>query len=71
MLSGQWRQTRFALGLWMRWMVLAWLCLSWLPEVAVAQVPRIQGQGTAASAMSNAFSAQADDPRRSITTPPG
>jgi len=28
---------------------------------AVAQVPRIQGQGTAASAMGNAFAAQADD----------
>jgi len=27
-----------------------------------AQVPRIQGQGTAASGMGNAFSAQADDP---------
>lgn len=71
MLSGQWRQTRFALGLWMRWMVLAWLCLSWLPEVAVAQVPRIQGQGTAASAMSNAFSAQADDPSALHYNPAG
>lgn len=29
---------------------------------ATAQVPRIQGQGTAASSMGNAFSAQADDP---------
>lgn len=29
---------------------------------ALAQVPRIQGQGTAASGMGNAFSAQADDP---------
>jgi len=28
----------------------------------LAQVPRIQGQGTAASGMGNAFSAQADDP---------
>jgi long-chain fatty acid transport protein len=28
----------------------------------MAQVPRIQGQGTAASGMGNAFSAQADDP---------
>ncbi|HEY5626460.1 MAG TPA: outer membrane protein transport protein [Nitrospira sp.] len=28
---------------------------------ALAQVPRIQGQGTAASSMGNAFSAQADD----------
>lgn len=71
LLSGQWRQTRFARGLWMRWMVLAWLCLSWLPEVAVAQVPRIQGQGTAASAMSNAFSAQADDPSALHYNPAG
>lgn len=55
----------------MRWMVLAWLCLSWLPEVAVAQVPRIQGQGTAASAMSNAFSAQADDPSALHYNPAG
>ena len=31
-------------------------------ESALAQVPRIQGQGTAASGMGNAFSAQADDP---------
>ena len=30
-------------------------------ESAVAQVPRIQGQGTAASGMGNAFAAQADD----------
>ena len=31
-------------------------------EPTLAQVPRIQGQGTAASGMGNAFSAQADDP---------
>ena len=31
-------------------------------ERAFAQVPRIQGQGTAASGMGNAFAAQADDP---------
>jgi long-chain fatty acid transport protein len=31
-------------------------------EQVFAQVPRIQGQGTAASGMGNAFSAQADDP---------
>ena len=30
-------------------------------DYAAAQVPRIQGQGTAASAMGNAFAAQADD----------
>ncbi len=55
----------------MRWMVLAWLCLSWLPEMALAQVPRIQGQGTAASAMGNAFSAQADDPSALHYNPAG
>ena len=42
-----------------------------MPEVAVAQVPRIQGQGTAASAMSNAFSAQADDPSALHYNPAG
>src|SRR6185436_17463838 len=39
------------------------LCLSPIvTEPVLAQVPRIQGQGTAASGMGNAFSAQADDP---------
>jgi long-chain fatty acid transport protein len=38
------------------------LCLACLPDNAWAQVPRIQGQGSAASGMGNAFSAQADDP---------
>ncbi len=71
MLSGQWRQAGFAQGMWMRWMVLAWLCLSWLPEMALAQVPRIQGQGTAASAMGNAFSAQVDDPSALHYNPAG
>src|SRR5262245_11586434 len=42
--------------------VLAFLWWSWTAEPAPAQVPRIQGQGTAASGMGNAFSAQADDP---------
>jgi long-chain fatty acid transport protein len=32
-----------------------------MPVTASAQVPRIQGQGTAASGMGNAFAAQADD----------
>jgi long-chain fatty acid transport protein len=41
----------FALGL-----------LATIEVPALAQVPRIQGQGTAASGMGNAFSAQADDP---------
>ena len=71
MLSGRWRQAGSWQGVWMRWMVLAWLCLSWLPEMALAQVPRIQGQGTAASAMGNAFSAQADDPSALHYNPAG
>jgi long-chain fatty acid transport protein len=47
------------------------LCLVGLSEVASAQVPRIQGQGAAASAMSNAFSAQADDPSALHYNPAG
>jgi len=47
------------------------LCLSGLGGVASAQVPRIQGQGAAASAMSNAFSAQADDPSALHYNPAG
>jgi long-chain fatty acid transport protein len=47
------------------------LCLSGLGGVASAQVPRIQGQGAAASAMSNAFSAQADDPSALYYNPAG
>ena len=37
----------------------------------LAQVPRIQGQGTAASGMGNAFSAQADDPSALHYNPAG
>ena len=40
-------------------------------EPVFAQVPRIQGQGTAASGMSNAFSAQADDPSALHYNPAG
>lgn len=47
------------------------LCLTDLSGVATAQVPRIQGQGAAASAMSNAFSAQADDPSALHYNPAG
>ena len=36
-----------------------------------AQVPRIQGQGTAASGMGNAFAAQADDPSALHYNPAG
>jgi len=47
------------------------LCWSSLPGLASAQVPRIQGQGSAASAMSNAFAAQADDPSALHYNPAG
>ncbi len=47
------------------------LWLVGLSGVASAQVPRIQGQGAAASAMSNAFAAQADDPSALHYNPAG
>ena len=47
------------------------LCLACLPRMFSAQVPRIQGQGAAASAMSNAFAAQADDPSALHYNPAG
>ena len=47
------------------------LYLAALSGVASAQVPRIQGQGAAASGMSNAFSAQADDPSALHYNPAG
>jgi long-chain fatty acid transport protein len=59
------------LRMWTPWMCVIGLCLTGLPEVASAQVPRIQGQGAAASAMSNAFSAQADDPSALHYNPAG
>jgi len=55
----------------MPWMSLIVLCLACLPGIAAAQVPRIQSQGTAASAMSNAFAAQADDPSALHYNPAG
>ena len=42
-----------------------------LTSPAGAQVPRIQGQGTAASGMGNAFAAQADDPSAIHYNPAG
>jgi len=53
------------------WICIIALCLAGLSGVATAQVPRIQGQGAAASAMSNAFSAQADDPSALHYNPAG
>ena len=42
-----------------------------MPVSSFAQVPRIQGQGTAASGMGNAFAAQADDPSALHYNPAG
>jgi len=47
------------------------LCVGCLPGMASAQMPRIQGQGAAASAMSNAFTAQANDPSALHYNPAG
>jgi len=57
--------------MWMRGMVMMGLCWAWCPWLSSAQVPRIQGQGTAASGMGNAFSAQADDPSALHYNPAG
>lgn len=52
--------------------ILGFVCLSvWLPSPVSAQVPRIQGQGTAASGQGNAFAAQADDPSAMHYNPAG
>ena len=55
----------------MPWICILGLCLAGLPGMASAQVPRIQGQGAAASAMSNAFAAQANDPSALHYNPAG
>ena len=47
------------------------LAVCWVPSPVLAQVPRIQGQGTAASGMGNAFAAQADDPSALHYNPAG
>jgi long-chain fatty acid transport protein len=47
------------------------LSLAFEPSPGFAQVPRIQGQGTAASGMGNAFAAQADDPSALHYNPAG
>ncbi len=64
-------KNRPALQMWIPWMgiiALCWVCVS---GIASAQVPRIQGQGAAASAMGNAFAAQADDPSALHYNPAG
>lgn len=67
----RWNRTGSVFRMWVHWMFLLVLWLAWLPEIVSAQVPRIQGQGTAASAMSNAFAAQADDPSALHYNPAG
>ena len=64
-------KTGSVLQMRMPWICMIALCLAGLSGVASAQVPRIQGQGAAASAMSNAFSAQADDPSALHYNPAG
>jgi long-chain fatty acid transport protein len=72
-MAGSWR------GMWnrlipcisMSCICMLAICSAGLPGMAEAQVPRIQGQGAAASAMSNAFAAQADDPSALHYNPAG
>ena len=56
---------------WMLGICMTGLCATGLSEMASAQVPRIQGQGAAATGMSNAFAAQADDPSALHYNPAG
>jgi len=56
---------------WIPWICLIGLYLACASGMASAQVPRIQGQGAAASAMGNAFAAQADDPSALHYNPAG
>lgn len=44
---------------------------TWCSSLAFAQIPRIQGQGAAASGMGNAFAAQADNPSALHYNPAG
>lgn len=53
------------------WIGLIGLYVAGLPGLAPAQMPRIQGQGAAASGMTNAFAAQADDPSAMHYNPAG
>ena len=64
-------QARSAFWMWVLWTYVIGLWFASLPGLASAQVPRIQGQGSAASAMSNAFAAQADDPSALHYNPAG
>jgi long-chain fatty acid transport protein len=66
-----WRRSESVLWVLTPWICMVTLSLAGLPGTASAQVPRIQGQGAAASAMSNAFAAQADDPSALHYNPAG
>ncbi len=66
-----WRGAGSVLRVWMPWICGITLCVVYMSEMALAQVPRIQGQGAAASGMSNAFAAQADDPSALHYNPAG
>lgn len=52
-------------------LIFSLLCGAFFPSDLLAQVPRIQGQGTAASGQGNAFAAQADDPSALHYNPAG
>lgn len=52
-------------------LIVSLLCGAIFPSDLLAQVPRIQGQGTAASGQGNAFAAQADDPSALHYNPAG
>ena len=67
----RWSRTGSVLGMRVLWMFLVGLCWVGFPGEVSAQVPRIQGQGTAASGMGNAFAAQADDPSALHYNPAG
>ncbi len=64
-------QPRSDFRMWVLCTYVIGLCSASLPVLASAQVPRIQGQGSAASAMSNAFAAHADDPSALHYNPAG
>ena len=67
-----WLQGVWSLSYASRWLEHSCLYVGMgLAEPVLAQVPRIQGQGTAASGMGNAFSAQADDPSALHYNPAG
>jgi long-chain fatty acid transport protein len=52
-------------------LIVSLLYGAFFPSDLLAQVPRIQGQGTAASGQGNAFAAQADDPSALHYNPAG